>query len=480
MPILKGRADIIGSGGVAIPTNGVNVRAWKATRVTAPVAQGTAVPGGADDGSATSGVNFGATGNWEITTTTVEDFWVSYAYGTSPIAWEGPFQPVASTAGVASLTAADTTVVLGGTASNPSLRVGGISDANVAAGAAIAASKLVLTGLEDLSTAQTNTGVKTDVNDRNLTGGTLIGTAIASPSAPTLTGAGSTGGSTTRSYQWVAQTWDGRDGVPSATGTTTTGQATLTPAAPIITTCPSAVTGAKSYRVLVLNAGVFKTLATGVTALTFTDDGSVTPSTYTAITVPPGGEGRLTTVQANAGIGGVTPGVFIGLVPSAGPTSPWVGAVGQFGIDSSGYTWTCISAGTPGIWVAIGRGVSASVATQETTASTTLTDLATAGPTVSLTTGTTATLILTANLGNNTNTGVANMGFQIGGASVGIAGPYNGLEYQAFAASAFGQISYAKRISGLTAGLNTFTAKYAAAIAGTAQFSGREISVTPS
>jgi hypothetical protein len=127
---------------------------------------------------------------------------------------------------------------------------------------------------------------------------------------------------------------------------------------------------------------------------------------------------------------------------------------------------------------------SASVATSQSTSSSSYTDLATSGPAVTVTTGTTALVILYYNGG--TNSGDANcasfMSFAVSGAttisaadarSVGLTSAGNSF--------VMGSGSGVFVVSGLTAGSNTFTAKYRSTAGGgaTTPFAERQIMVIP-
>lgn len=217
----------------------------------------------------------------------------------------------------------------------------------------------------DLGTSQIVTGQKTFDNDVPVVGGQILASAISTPSAPVVTPTG-TAGSTTYQYRIVAVTYDGRDSINSATGQTTTGNATLS-GTNFNALSWSAVTAAASYKVLKFVSGSWQLLAGNIAATTYNDTGVATPSAYTLITLAPGGEIAGTsatfsravttaTVAANAGVGGVVSGRFIGVVPAAGPAAPYVGAVGDFGIDVNSRQWVCITAGTPGTWVPVNAG----------------------------------------------------------------------------------------------------------------------------
>ena len=114
----------------------------------------------------------------------------------------------------------------------------------------------------------------------------------------------------------------------------------------------------------------------------------------------------------------------------------------------------------------------ATVATSQSTSSTSYTDLATVGPAVTITTGTKALVITTCYASNSTSTRSANWSFAVSGATTVAASDSwsgdidNGPEG--------GRLSIAYLITGLTAGSNTFTTKYRVAI-GTGTYQLRDI-----
>lgn len=117
----------------------------------------------------------------------------------------------------------------------------------------------------------------------------------------------------------------------------------------------------------------------------------------------------------------------------------------------------------------------ARVDTTETTTSTSYTDLATSGPAVSVLVGPSglAMVHISANIDNSSAIGIA--GFAISGASTVAAADAYAMSSQGTDAMEFGR---AFLITGLTAGVNTFTMKYRAT-AGTAEFARRVIIVEP-
>lgn len=122
----------------------------------------------------------------------------------------------------------------------------------------------------------------------------------------------------------------------------------------------------------------------------------------------------------------------------------------------------------------------ATIATSETRANAAYGDLATVGPTVtSLTTGTFALVIVTAQMSNNTNAGVAAMSVAVSSATTVAASDANSaLSQVPTAANDFRRYSAIIPVT-LTAGSNTFTAKYRSAGTDTATFKDRTIIVIP-
>jgi hypothetical protein len=118
------------------------------------------------------------------------------------------------------------------------------------------------------------------------------------------------------------------------------------------------------------------------------------------------------------------------------------------------------------------------VDTQETTPSTSFTNLTTPGPAVTVTTGTQAIVAVYARLANNT-AGAANyMSWEVSGASA--ISPTANKSYMYESGAANDQIHSCAIFlqTGLTAGSNVFTAKYQVS-AGTGTFEHRRIMVVP-
>lgn len=117
----------------------------------------------------------------------------------------------------------------------------------------------------------------------------------------------------------------------------------------------------------------------------------------------------------------------------------------------------------------------ATVATSQTTASTSYVDLATAGPAVTVTTGANAIVTVTAELSNATVNDQSFMGYAISGATTLAAADATALM---LVASAVFQASATYLQTGLTPGSNTFTAKYRVT-ASTGTWLNRTIIVQP-
>ena len=122
----------------------------------------------------------------------------------------------------------------------------------------------------------------------------------------------------------------------------------------------------------------------------------------------------------------------------------------------------------------------ATVATNQNTNSTTYTDLATAGPAVTVTTGTKALVIVTSQI-NASNASIAYMSYAVSGATTIAANDAVALWKENDNGSAVNESIRASCVSQvtLTAGSNTFTAKYrhSAGGGGLAVFRERDILV---
>jgi hypothetical protein len=158
------------------------------------------------------------------------------------------------------------------------------------------------------------------------------------------------------------------------------------------------------------------------------------------------------------------------------------------------YTWTdptahvyavgeVVTASTLNLYVQqdlalLGQTRSATVVTQEATTSTSMTDLSTVGPAVTLNAMTSIVVDISATHIQNTVNAFALMSFAISGASTVAASDTWATAYQAYANNTQAGIGARFIMTGLTPGSITVTAKYRAT-GGTAQFSKRNICVTP-
>jgi len=113
----------------------------------------------------------------------------------------------------------------------------------------------------------------------------------------------------------------------------------------------------------------------------------------------------------------------------------------------------------------------------ESTTSTSFTDLTTAGPAVTLTTGTKALVIVGSRMEGGSTATRGYMGFAVSGASTVSANEGRAQELKVTADQFIDQKSFAYIITGLTAGSNTFTAKYKSQTGSIVYYTERRISV---
>lgn len=120
------------------------------------------------------------------------------------------------------------------------------------------------------------------------------------------------------------------------------------------------------------------------------------------------------------------------------------------------------------------------IATAQTTTSTSYTNLATTGPTVTLTTGTKAIVNLFAGATNSNANSASAMSFAVSGATTIAASDAIGIAWDGIDDDADGGVDEVRKgvsvAVTLTAGSNTFTAKYLAG-SGTSTFQYRRLSV---
>lgn len=344
-------------------------------------------------------------------------------------------------------------------------------------GGALSAYSLSTTnpGGEITQQSQTMTG------DLTNTGGQYIGTALSTPPTPTVTPTGGSG-AVAYSYAIVGVSVDGRDTVQSTAGSTATGVVfgSLTQSVYNLVqwTALSNVAGIRVIRTAGgTSQGQITTTLLPPNALSFKDTG-LAASAYTAATSNPGGELQVTSTPSltYSGLTGATAGArIVGGVGVAGPPTSGTFSVGDIAVDRiMGKEWTCISAGSPGTWA--NNGVkSAAVATLQSTATTTYTDLGTVGPAVTITSLTTVVVSLSAQMGNASQFNNSTMGFAVSGATTLAASDSNCIlhkEPDTDVGTTGGSVSGTLFLPGLTGGSNTLTSKYHAGN-GTANFQNR-------
>jgi hypothetical protein len=128
--------------------------------------------------------------------------------------------------------------------------------------------------------------------------------------------------------------------------------------------------------------------------------------------------------------------------------------------------------------IAFRTASSASVNTQQSTSSTSYTNLSTNGPAVTVTTGTRALVIINCSLLNNSSNSSFASFAVTGATSISAVDDYAIRHRDGTGTSGEEQMSRAHFFTSLTAGSNTFTMKYRV-IAGTGSFDNREIIVIP-
>jgi hypothetical protein len=140
---------------------------------------------------------------------------------------------------------------------------------------------------------------------------------------------------------------------------------------------------------------------------------------------------------------------------------------------STGLKWAALPSSSP-------ASASATVSTRETTTSTSYTNLTTSGPAVTLTTGTKVLVIVGAGADANNNGGCGLMDFDISGATSRSADNttavgFSEFDVQTVAARAprYSRVTFHT----VTAGSNTFTAKYRSVTGNTMGFADRNIIV---
>jgi hypothetical protein len=188
-------------------------------------------------------------------------------------------------------------------------------------------------------------------------------------------------------------------------------------------------------------------------------------------------KGTLRLSGATSGYVGLAPAAAAGSITYTLPTAD--GVAGQVLKTNGSATLSWIDNGTLGStgagWIA-----ATPIATSETRNATTYADLTTVGPAVTITTGTTALVTLTAKMSNATPLDGCKMGFAVSGATTVAAGDTQAV-WETNGATT-GNIAYQHSgtfyVTGLNAGSNIFTAKYSTHTGGTCTFLNRDIVVT--
>lgn len=121
----------------------------------------------------------------------------------------------------------------------------------------------------------------------------------------------------------------------------------------------------------------------------------------------------------------------------------------------------------------------ASVNASEQTTATTLSDLPTLGPLVTVTTGAQAFVVFTAEITNNTASQAGRVGVDISGATTLAPDSNKVLRQESSGTGEFQRASVAYLQTGLTPGANTFKMMYSTVGASTATFNSRNITVLP-
>jgi hypothetical protein len=140
-------------------------------------------------------------------------------------------------------------------------------------------------------------------------------------------------------------------------------------------------------------------------------------------------------------------------------------------VEATGLKWAAPASGSP-------NSDSAEVTTGQTTTSTSYTDLATSGPAVTVTTGTKALVIITSQIQPLAIDQTGFMSYAVSGATTIAAADKFSMLLRSSGTNAMNifRASSAFMIENLTAGSNTFTAKYRV-VAGTTEYNFRQITV---
>jgi len=137
---------------------------------------------------------------------------------------------------------------------------------------------------------------------------------------------------------------------------------------------------------------------------------------------------------------------------------------------ATGLKWASAASSSP-------TNAAAYVAANESTTSTSFTALATAGPAVTLTTGTKAFLILSSRMEGGSTSTRGYMSYAVSGATTTAANEGRAQELKVSADQFIDQKSFGILITGLTAGSNTFTAQYKSQTGSIVYYTERRLAV---
>jgi hypothetical protein len=138
--------------------------------------------------------------------------------------------------------------------------------------------------------------------------------------------------------------------------------------------------------------------------------------------------------------------------------------------QADGVIWSTPASSSP-------ANAAAYVGANESTTSTSFTALATAGPAVTLTTGTKAFLILSSRMEGTSTATRGYMSYAVSGATTIAANEGRAQELKVVADQFIDQKSFGILITGLTAGSNTFTAQYKSQTGSIVYYTERRLAV---
>lgn len=213
-----------------------------------------------------------------------------------------------------------------------------------------------------------------------------------------------------------------------------------------------------SYTAVLADAGKTVTM-TSSSATTFT-----IPSNSVAFPVG-------TPIQIlNLGSGACTPTAGAGVTINGTITALATNASASL-IKTATNTWSYMPSG------GFAASATATVATTQTTTSSSYTDLATAGPEVTVTTGTKAFVITSARMSGSALGFDSYQSYAVSGATTVAASDTVAIMHGTFRANTSMRASAGQMITGLTAGANVFTCKYRVDATSTGTFLDRAITV---